>query len=48
MALLTQNKVELCKNLIIALVLEKNAYFFENCDHNIDPCKASMYNTLHM
>jgi hypothetical protein len=32
MAFLTQNKAELCKNLIITLVLEKNANFFaENC-----------------
>jgi hypothetical protein len=42
---LTQNKAKLFRNLIIALVFEKNANFFrrklaksaENCDHNIDP-----------
>jgi hypothetical protein len=32
MAFLTQNKAELCKNLIITLVFDKNANFFaENC-----------------
>jgi hypothetical protein len=42
-AFLTQNKGKLFKNLIMALVLEKNSIFFrrklvqieENCDHNI-------------
>jgi hypothetical protein len=45
MVVLIQNKVKLCKILIITLVFEKNANFFcrkgakiaENCDHNIDP-----------
>jgi hypothetical protein len=32
LALLTQNKAKLCKNLIMTLVFEKNANFFaENC-----------------
>jgi hypothetical protein len=45
MAFLTQNKAKICKILILTLVFEKNANFFdqklskiaENCDHNIDP-----------
>jgi hypothetical protein len=32
MGVLTQNKAEICKNLIITLVFEKNAELFaENC-----------------
>jgi hypothetical protein len=37
LAFLTHSKAKLCKNLIITLVFEKNAYFFaENCDQNTD------------
>jgi hypothetical protein len=45
---LTQNKAELCKILIIALVFEKSTNFFrqkwsENCDLDIDPwCTQSI------
>jgi hypothetical protein len=41
LALLTQNKAKLCKNLIITLVFEKNANFSDenrkNRENNIDP-----------
>jgi hypothetical protein len=48
LAFMTQNKVQLCKILIITLGFKKNANFFrrnlskiaENCDHNIDPSFA--------
>jgi hypothetical protein len=39
LAFLTQNKAKLCKNLIITLVLEKNANFFaENCQKSQKKC----------
>jgi hypothetical protein len=49
LAFLTQNKAKLYKNLIITLVVEKNAIFCrnlskiaENCDRNIDPRSRSV------
>jgi hypothetical protein len=46
MDFMTQNKVKICKNLIITLAFEKNAIFAENCDHNIDPRPGSEDKTL--